>query len=443
VSAPNPAPSEALTFDELVQLWPLLDVKEQVEGFRELAREEAEAFFLTRYSVSQAVLLLGLPERERRGWLRLLAPDDAVDVLQHVPSERRSELLALLDDTTRHEMRALLAYAEDEAGGLMNPRFARVRPDMRADEALRYLRRQARTRAETIYYAYVLDSDQRLLGVLSFKEILLAPDEQTIAEVMRRDPICVRDDVDQEEIARLIARHDLMALPVVDAEGHMRGIVTVDDVVDVLDEEATEDIQKLGGMEALDLPYWRTAFATLVQKRAGWLMLLFLGELITTAAMASFQEEIARAVVLAVFLPLIISSGGNSGSQASTLIVRAMALGDVKAEQVLRVLRREMGSGLALGGILAILGLVRVFAWQALFGTYGDHAGAIATTVALSLVGVVALGTLAGAMLPFGLRALRLDPASASAPFVATLVDVSGVVIYFSAAQLLLRGTLL
>ena len=266
MAAPDPSPSETLTFDELVELWPLLDAKEQVEGFRELEREDAEAFFLTRYSVSQAVLLLGLPERERRGWLRLLAPDDAADVLQHVPSERRSELLALLDETTRHEVQALLAYAEDEAGGLMSPRFARVRPDMRADEALRYLRRQARNRNETIYYAYVLGSDQHLLGVFSFKEILLAPDEQAISEVMRRDPICVRDDVDQEEIARLIARHDLMALPVVDAEGRMRGIVTVDDVVDVLTEEATEDIQKLGGMEALDLPYWRTAFLTLVQK---------------------------------------------------------------------------------------------------------------------------------------------------------------------------------
>jgi magnesium transporter len=421
----------------------VLDAEEQVEGFQALDREAAEAFFLTRYSVSQAAILLGLPEGERRGWLRLLPPDDAADVLQRVPREHRTELLALLDETTRHEVQALLAYAEDEAGGLMNPRFARVRSDMRVDEALRYLRRQARNRSEAIYYAYALDAEQRLLGVLSFKELLLAPDEERIEQVMRRDPIAVRDDVDQEEIARVIARHDLMALPVVDAEGRMRGIVTVDDVVDVLNEEATEDIQKLGGMEALDLPYWRTAFPTLVRKRAGWLTLLFLGELLTTTAMARFEGEIARAVVLAVFLPLIISSGGNSGSQASTLMVRALALGDVKAEQLLRVLRRELASGLALGGILAGLGLLRVFGWQALFGSYGEHTAAIALTVACSLVGVVVLGTLAGAMLPFALRALRLDPASASAPFVATLVDVSGVLIYFSAAQVLLNGTVL
>ena len=443
MATPQLSPSDSLSAEELGELWSLLDPAEQVEGFRQLDPAAAEAFFRGRSAVSQAALVLGLSPGERRLWLRLLAPDDAADLLQRVPHERCGELLDLLDEPTRHEVQALLAYAEDVAGGLMNPRFARIRPEMRADEALRYLRRQAHERSEAIYYAYVLGPDQRLLGVLSFKELLLAPDDRPVEAIMRRDVVSVPEDLDQEEISRLIARRKLMALPVVDAAGRMRGIVTVDDVVDVLAEEAPEDIQKLGGMEALDLPYWRTDLVTLIRKRAGWLAILFVGEMLTATAMASFEAEIAKAVVLALFVPLIISSGGNSGSQASTLIVRAMALGEVRLPHVLRVLRRELVSGLALGVILASLGLARILSWQALFGTYGAHAGALAATVALSLVGVVAWGTLAGAMLPFALRALRLDPASASAPFVATLVDVSGLVIYFSIAQVVLRGALL
>jgi magnesium transporter len=443
MAAAAPPPRDGVTADELLHLWPILDAEEQVEGFRQLDRREAEPFFLSRTAAAQATLLLGLPRDEQRGWIRLLAPDDAADVLQELAMERRSELLELLDVPTRHEVQALLAYAEDEAGGLMNPRYARVRPDMRVDEALRYLRRQARERSETVYYAYVIGPDERLLGVLSFKELLLAPDDRRVEDVMRREIVTVSENLDQEEIARLIARHDLLALPVVDADGRMRGIVTVDDVVDVLNEEATEDIQKLGGMEALDLPYWRTAFPALVRKRAGWLTVLFLGEMLTATAMARYEEEIAQAVVLALFVPLIISSGGNSGSQASTLIVRAMALGEVRLGHVLRVLRRELASGLVLGAILASIGVARILAWEGLFGTYGEHAGLIAITVGLSLVGVVTLGTLAGSMLPFALRLMRLDPASASAPFVATLVDVSGLVIYFSVAHVVLRGTLL
>jgi magnesium transporter len=443
VGAPQTTPEEVLTSEELQEVWPILSPAEQVAGFEQLDRVSAEEFFLSRLAVGQANLVLGAPPEQRRGWLRLLPPDDAADVLQHVPHEKRDELLALLDDRTLHEVRALLAYAEDEAGGLMNPRFARLRPEMRADEALRYLRRQAPERHDPIYYAYVLGPHQELLGVLSLRELLLSPDDKRIEEVMRTDIVSVAEDLHQEEIARLIAQHDLMAVPVVDEKNRMRGIVTVDDVVDVLNEEATEDIQKLGGMEALDLPYWRTRFSTLVRKRAGWLAVLFLGEMLTASAMAVYENQIARAVVLALFVPLIISSGGNSGSQASTLIVRAMALGEIRLSHVLRVMRRELASGIVLGAILATIGLLRILVWQSLFGTYGEHAGLLALTVGLSLIGVVTWGTLAGSLLPLALRALRLDPASASAPFVATLVDVSGLVIYFSVAQVVLRGTLL
>jgi magnesium transporter len=234
-----------------------------------------------------------------------------------------------------------------------------------------------------------------------------------------------------------------MAIPVIDAEGRMKGIVTVDDIVDVVEEEATEDIQKLGGMEALDTPYMQTSMAALVKKRAGWLSALFLGEMLTASAMGHYEDEIARAVVLALFVPLIISSGGNSGSQATTLIIRAMALGEVTIKDWWSIVRRELTAGLSLGLILATIGMIRILVWQAIFHTYGEHYIEVAVTVAASLVGIVAWGTLAGAMLPFVIRRLGFDPASASAPFVATLVDVSGLVIYFNVAQVVLQGSLL
>jgi magnesium transporter len=339
---------------------------------------------------------------------------------------------------------ALLAYAEDEAGGLMNPRFARVRPDATVDEAISYLRRQARDRgAEVIYYAYVLDEDQRLLGVASFRDLFAAPPDRRVRDVMHTDVVSVNEDMDQEAVSRVFAESDLPAIPVVDRQGRMKGVVTVDDIVDVVEEEATEDIHKYGGVEALGAPYLEMSFPAMLRKRAGWLAILFVGEMLTATAMAFFEDEIARAVVLAVFLPLIISSGGNSGSQASTLVIRAMALGEVRLRDWWRVAGREVATGLALGLILACIGFVRIVVWQRIGHVYGEHYLLVALTVATSLVGVVLFGTLAGSLLPFVLRRLGLDPASASAPFVATLVDVTGVVIYFVAASFILSGALL
>jgi magnesium transporter len=444
---PTAVPSEveldALEADELADAWAALSTEERAEGFRLLAPSQAENLFLGLSAHAQCELLLSLPRNERQLWIRQLPPDDAADLIQEAPEDEREGFLALIDAETRREVTALLAYAEDEAGGLMSPRYARLRPEMRVDEAISYLRRQARERLETIYYIYVLDAAQRLEGVISFRELFAASPDKTVRDVMRTHVVTVRDDLDQEAVAAVIAEHNLMAVPVLDAEGRIKGIVTIDDIVDVVREEATEDIQKIGGMEALDLPYWQTPFLTLVRKRGVWLTMLFLGEMLTATAMSRFQDEIARAVVLALFVPLIISSGGNSGSQATTLIIRAMALGEVRLRDVLRVMQRELASGVVLGGLLATVGMIRISAWQALFGTYGTHAALIATTVGLSLIGVVAWGTMAGAMLPFVLRRLGFDPASASAPFVATLVDVSGLVIYFSVAQVVLRGTLL
>ncbi|AUX39369.1 magnesium transporter [Sorangium cellulosum] len=438
-----PKDSDTLTASALSRSWPSLSTEERLHSFRRLPREEADDFFQSLPSADQGALLSALPRSERKIGIRLLAPDDVADLLLTVPPAEQLSLLSLLDEPTRREVSALLAYAEDAAGGLMSPWFARVRPEATVDEAISYLKRQATGQLETLYYGYVLDAEQRLLGVLSLRQLMTTPGDRRVSDVMTTDVVAVNEDVDQEEVARLFAEHDLVVIPVVDGEGRMKGIVTADDIVDVVEEEATEDIQKLGGMQALDAPYLRTPLLRMLCKRAGWLSALFVGELLTATAMGHYEDEIARAVVLALFVPLIISSGGNSGSQATTLVIRAMSLGEVRLADFWRVTRRELASGLALGGILGALGFARVLAWEKLFGAYGPHHALIALTVAISLVGVVTWGTLAGALLPFVLRALRFDPASASAPFVATIVDVSGLVIYFSVAELLLRGLLL
>ena len=432
-----------LTVDDVRGIWPILSTNERVEAFQQVERAESGTFFLGLSAHEQVEILLSLPRGERRLWFRLLPPDDTADVVQHAPDDEREGLLELLDPPTRRAGSAPLAYAEDAAGGLMSPRFARLRPEMSVGEAIRYLQRQAQEKLETIYYAYVLDREQRLCGVVSFRDLFSAQPGKSIAEVMRTEVVSVPDTMEDEEVARVIARHNLDALPVVDEDGRMKGIVTIDDIVHVVQEAATEDIQKLGGMEALETPYMQTRLVDMIKKRAGWLSALFLGELLTASAMAHYEDRIARAVVLALFLPLIMSSGGNSGGQATTLIIRAMALGEITMGDWWRIVRRELTAGLALGIILATIGAVRVVAWQGLFHSYGEHYLLVAATVATSLVGVVTWGTLAGSMLPFVIRRFGFDPASASAPFVATLVDVTGLIIYFNAAELVLGGSLL
>ena len=431
------------TPSELYEAWPVLSMEERVEGFEFLTRDDADGFFLQLSARDRAQLILALPPGERRLWMRLLAPDDAADLIQEAPAEERESLLTLLDDSTRREVKGLLDYAEDEAGGLMNTRYSRLRADMTVDEAISYLRRDARHREKTVYYVYVVDPEERLLGVVSFRDLIVAPGDKLIREVMRTDVISARDDLDQEALSQLFMRHHLLMMPIVDAEGRIKGVVNVDDIVHVVQEEATEDIQKIGGVATLEEPYLQVPLLVMIRKRAGWLAALFLGEMLTATAMGQFEAEIARAVVLALFVPLIISSGGNSGSQATTLVIRAMALGEVRLRDWWRVIRREVVTGLGLGAILASIGLIRILLWQVLFNAYGEHYFLVALTVAFSLVGVVLWGSVAGSILPFILRGLGFDPASASAPFVATLVDVTGLVIYFSIAAIVLQGTLL
>jgi len=439
----TPERDDRLTADELLGAWPLLAADERAQSMLAAPRDVAEDVFLSVAAAEQAAIVLELPPEMRRSWMRLLPPDDAADLLQATTEEERYGLLALLDDPTRREVTALLAYAEDRAGGLMNPRFARLRPDITVDEAISYLRRQSRDVAESIYYGYVVDDDQRLLGVVSFRELFASDAKARVRDVMQVDVVMARDDMEQEAVSRLFDQHKLLAMPVVDAEGRMKGIVTADDIVDVVREEATEDIQKIGGTEALDAPYLTTKLPKMVRKRVGWLAGLFVSEMLTTTAMSRFEAEISRAVVLAVFVPLIVSGGGNSGSQASTLVIRAMSLGEVRLRDWFHVIRRELITGLSMGAILGAIAFSRVELWQALFHSYGVHHMLVAFTIASSVVGVVTWGTLAGSMLPFLLRRAGLDPASASAPFVATLVDVTGIVIYFTVASIVLRGTLL
>ncbi len=430
-------------FFNLFENWSALSAQERREKFKELPRTEAEELFLSLKVHDQVELLSEASPLEKRSWVRLLAPDDVADLIQEMGAEHREDTLSLLDPQTKREVIALLAYAEDNAGGLMNSRFIRLRPEMSVDEAISYIRIQAKTQVETIYYAYVLAADQTLLGVVSFRELFASSPEKKIKEIMTTDMVKVLVDTDQEQIGKIFSSQELMAIPVIDANSHMVGIVTFDDVASVLQEEATEDIHKLGAVETLDAPYMKISMIEMIKKRAGWLMILFLGEMFTATAMGFFQSEIERAVVLALFIPLIISSGGNSGSQASTLIIRAMALGEVRLRDWWRVLGRELVTGLALGTCLSLVGLTRILLWPGREQLYGPHYVLVAVTVAVSIVGVVLWGTLSGSMLPFLLKKMRFDPASASAPAVATLVDVTGLVIYFTVASFVLRGVLL
>ena len=436
--ATEPAPSDALRAAELREAWDVLSITERLEGLRLLGLDELEDLFLGISAHEQAEILLAAARVEARAWMRLLPPDDTADVVQEADPGDRPALLDLLDDTGRKEVVGLLAYAEDDAGGLMNPRYARLRPEMRVDEAISYIRRQTRAQVETVYYLYVLDAQHRLLGVVSFRDLLMAPPERTVRDVMHTDVVTVHEQMDQEAVSALFAEHDFLAVPVVDDAGRMKGIVTIDDIVDVVREEATEDLQKFGGMTALETPYLETPLRDMLRKRGGWLALLFVGELFTATAMTYFEREIAQAVFLAVCIPLIISSGGNSGSQASTLVVRALSLGELGLRDWWRVAGREITSGVALGALLGTIGFARVLVWQGIFGSYGDQSLLLAFTVAASLIGVVTWGSLAGSMLPLVLKAAAFDPAVASAPLVATLVDVSGIVIYFVAAGTIL-----
>jgi magnesium transporter len=417
---------------------------------------DAAARVINAIPFDYAVQLFDEPELERRGeifsrldpataaaMIEAMSADRQADLFRTLQERERQRLLPRLEPATRETLQQLLRYPPETAAGIMTTEFVSVPGTWTVGEALDLIHDVGRAK-ETVYAVYVTDTANRLVHVVSLRELIVAEREQTVAHTGdKRRPVSIGPHADREEVARLIGKYNLLAIPVVDTDQRIMGIVTVDDVIDALIEETTEDVQAFGGLEALDEPYLDARFGTMVRKRAGWLAALFIGEMLTATAMAYFEDEIARAVILALFVPLIISSGGNSGSQAATLVIRAMALGEVRLRDWWRVFQREFGSGLALGALLGLIGLVRILLWQAIGDVYGEHYLRVALTVSFSLVGVVMFGTLAGSMLPFLLRRLGLDPAKASAPFVATLVDVTGIVIYFTLAALLLRGALL
>ncbi|MFL5595617.1 MAG: magnesium transporter [Gemmatimonadaceae bacterium] len=373
-----------------------------------------------------------------------MTPDDRADTLEGLEEASAEEILSEIPAAERAETEKLLAYDPDSAGGLMTTEFVSVSQDTPVEEALAAVRRIARSeRREAMNTIYTTDSSGRVQGVMALRELLAAAEGAKVSDIAWQEVQTVPLTADREEVARVTREYDLVAVPVVDNNGVIQGVVTVDDVIDALVEEHTEDVQRFGGMEALDMPYTQIGFFSMIGKRAPWLAALFLSEMLTTTAMGHFQGELEKAVVLALFVPLIISSGGNSGSQATSLIIRSLALGEIKLRDWWRIMLRELPSGLMLGVILGVMGIVRILLWQYLgIGQY-PHPNLLAATIGLALVGVVTFGSLAGSMLPFVLQRLGFDPASASAPFVATLVDVTGLSIYFYVALLILRGTLL
>ncbi|MGE0702498.1 MAG: magnesium transporter [Vicinamibacterales bacterium] len=424
--------------DALVQL----PVADQASVLRVLPTRAAAAVFEYLSTPAQRSLIPAMSQDDLAALLNDMAPDDRTLFLSELPTYATHELLTLLGPEERSQAERLLAYPADSVGRLMTPDYVAIRAEWTIQEVLDHVRAHGHD-SETLNVLYVIDDRGVLIDDLRVREVLLAPVQAHVADLMNRRFAALRATDDQRVAIETFRREDRTALPVIDDNGILIGIVTVDDVLDAAQEMATRDLQRFGGSAALGEPYMAVPTVRMIRKRAGWLVVLFLGEMLTATAMGFFEQEIARAVVLALFVPLIISSGGNAGSQASTLVIRALALGEIALRDWWRVIRRELAAGLALGGLLGAVGFARIAAWSAFTNLYGPHWLLIGITVGVALVGVVLWGALVGSMLPFGLRRLGFDPATSSAPFVATLVDVTGLIIYFTVSLAVLRGTLL
>lgn len=401
----------------------------------------ADVFSRLGHRLRQEVLN-AFTDNRLAGLLNSMAPDDRTRFFEEMPGEAVMRLLNLLNQHERQTTLSLLGYPEDSVGRLMTPHYILVRPDYTVEQAIQQVKAKF-VEAETASVLYVVDDSGVLLDDVQLGAVVAADSDTCVRDLMDHTFLALQADQDQEEAVALFRKHYRLALPVVDRSRKLLGIVTLDDVLEVAEKEATEDFQRAGGLEALDDPYFATPFWTLIKKRAGWLLLLFISEMATATAMGKFEDEITKAVVLALFVPLIISSGGNSGSQAATLIIRALAVGEVKLKDWWRIMRRELITGIVLGTALGVVGFLRITVWNAFGHMYGVHWSLIAATILLSLIGVVTWGTLSGSMLPIILKRIGLDPAVSSAPAVATLVDVTGIFIYFEVANLILRGTLL
>jgi magnesium transporter len=420
-----------LSFEEAAYLYELLD------------EETASAVLIELREELREELLATLSTKEIAEQLDNLASDDAADVINELPEEIQDEVLSQIEDHEQAgDIADLMNYAEGTAGSLMAKELVRVYYYDSVSTCIDEIRRQADD-VSVMYAVYVVNEKDQLIGMLSLKKLLIAHPIARIEEIYDQDVIKVATDTSTEEVAEIIQKYDLVVLPVVDNLGRLVGRITIDDVVDVIRGEETDEAHKMAGIEKLDESYMATSYFGLIKKRAGWLVVLFLGESLTATAMSYFEDHLAKAVILALFVPLIISSGGNTGSQASTLIVRALALGEITFRDWWKIFKKELVVGLTLGIILGIVGFLRVAIWSSFIDVYGQHWIPVGLTVGITLVGVVLWGNLAGSLFPIFLKKAKLDPAVCSAPFVATLVDVTGLIIYFSIASVILRGVLL
>jgi magnesium transporter len=428
---------------EIAKLFPALSMEERDMVLQILPQKTSAKIFEYLEKPEQDELLTGLGNKKFIGLLEAMEPDDRTVYLETLPENTLETLLNGLSDYERNITINLLGYPEDSVGRIMTPYYIQVKKTQTVEETLEKIKKRSR-KAETLNFLYVVDDQNRLIDDIRIGQVLMASEGTRIGQLMDNRFAYLQVDQKVEDAISVFKQFDRSALPVVTKNMKLVGIVTSDDILDVIEREDTEDIQKFGGMKALDLPYVNTSLLEMVKKRAGWLVILFVGEMLTATAMGVFEDQIAKAVVLALFVPLIISSGGNSGSQAATLIIRAMALKELMLKDWWLVMRKEIFSGFFLGSILGLVGFLRIFLWQHLhFFDYSEHWFLVAITIGFTLIGIVMWGTLSGSMIPFILRKFGLDPATSSAPFVATLVDVTGIIIYFSLASVILAGTLL
>jgi len=419
-----------------------LSEQEQVIIFRLLSNELAADTFEHLEVETQKELLKAMAQSEVAAILNEMSPDDRTALLEELPSAAAKQLIQLLSSEERRIAQTLLGYPENSVGRLMTPDYIAVRLEWTIEETLKFIRENAEDK-ETLNIVYVIDEKGKLLDDIKLKDFILAEPNEKVTDIMDGNFVALNVHDDQEDAVEVFKKYDRIALPVVDKVNVLIGIVTVDDVLDVAEEEATEDIHKLAAVEAFEEPYPTISIFSMVKKRAVWLTVLFFGQTLTAFAMVYFEDELSRAIVLSMFIPLIISSGGNSGSQASTLVIRAMALGEVDLVDWWKIIRREVFSGLSLGLILGTIGFFQVLFLSQFISALDKYIVLIGLTVGLSLVGIVLWGTLLGSMLPFILKRFGIDPATSSTPLVATMVDVTGLVIYFTVAMIILSGSLL
>ena len=427
---------------DIADLLTKLEEDDQLVLFRILPKDVISKVFSELDTLLQEKLLRLMGTSRAAKLLNEMEADDRTALLEELPTNVVKQMLSLLTKEERMIASTLLGYPESSVGRLMNPDYVAIQPEWNITNVLEHIRNRGKD-FENFLVLYVIDAAGKLIDEVNLADILLAQPNVRVSELLDGKYTAIEASADQETAVEKFKRTDRTALPVIDSYNVMLGIITVDDVFHVAEEEATEDIQKLGGSQALEDPYLQTSIISLIKKRAGWLTLLFVGEMFTASAMKQFESEIAKAVILAIFVPLIISSGGNSGSQATSLVIRALALGEIQIKDWLLVFKRELVSGIILGTILGIVGCGRVYLWGYFDPTVARIAAPLAATIFFSLLTVVIWGTITGSMLPLILKKIGLDPATASAPFVATLVDVTGIVAYFFIAATMLKGVLL